>query len=106
MKFIWELKFIPIFQHKLDFADNVIYVIRNIAVPKSQDFISARFEEFSSSGIVFFLFQVSAAIHFDDEFSTRSAEVHDVVPKGMLSSEFNPIESFSSQVCPEFCFGS
>jgi len=84
----------------LNFTNHGIQIFLDIIIPEAQNFVSTQFKEMCALRVVFFSFQVSPTIQFDYEFTAGSAEVHDVIPNGMLSSKFNPVKFFSSQVCP------
>jgi len=47
--------------------------------------------------IVFSLIQVLAAIHLNDDFQARGAEIHDVRADGMLATEMDTSEVVAAQ---------
>lgn len=58
-------------------------------IPKTDNFVTQRVQEFGSLLVVFFLFQMLTAIQLNDEFLFDADEIRDVVSNSVLSSEID-----------------
>ena len=78
-------------QCKLNRADNTLNIIFHFIIPKSNDFITLRFQILSSFGITLFLIEMLTAIQFNYQLMFDRNEVNDITADGMLPSEIHPI---------------
>ncbi len=57
-----------LFQRKLDAAYHAVQVFLYFVIPKPQDAVASCFEKCGTLVVVFYLFQMLAAVQFDDKF--------------------------------------
>ena len=62
-------------------------------------------EAFGPRVVFLRLFRVLAAIYFDDQSMTQTAEIDYLIADGMLTANLHAIETFRAKVLPEEPFG-
>lgn len=85
-------------------AYHAIHIFDHVIVPKADDFVTLRFEILGSFFVILFLFQMLTAVHFDDEFFPRGAEIGDVGTDGVLTAE-TASQLVAARERPEFALG-
>ncbi len=74
-------------------------------VPKSNDFVSVRFEPSRSGRIFLKLLGMLPAVYLHDEPPPQTAEIRDVITDWMLSAELRTQQAPRAQVLPKQTFG-
>jgi hypothetical protein len=93
------------FQRFKNDTHDPIQVFLHFVVPKTQNPIAFCLKEYRAFVVVCGLFQVMAAIQFNDEFFTRGTKVNDVIANSVLSSEMDSLGLMRTQNLPKFGFG-
>ena len=74
-------------------------------IPKADDFITQRFEEYTSLCISFYLLQVLPTIGFHYQFRFYAYEINDIGFDDNLAFELIACRSMGAQVFPDLLFG-
>jgi hypothetical protein len=88
------------FQRGVDFFEDAVDIPHHVVVPKAQDEIAHRLQNFRSLRVTSCAHSMLAAIEFDDEMSVGAKEIDDKAVDGELSSEFPSTKAAITQTKP------
>jgi hypothetical protein len=88
----------------VDGLDHLVRPCEHVVVPEAQHSESSRSQEIITSGIIGLLFDVLAAVEFDDDQAIQAGEVADVETDLMLAAKLETRQLSSAQATPEETF--
>jgi hypothetical protein len=90
-------------QRHEDGAENVVRILKNIVVPKSQHPESESLQVVSATLVIGKLVEMLTSIDLDDDSALETDEIEDVASHAMLTAELHS-ELGVAQVPPQQCF--
>lgn len=72
-----------------DHTQNSIHILHDLIIPKTQHPVAGSSEICGSFHIIFSLVDMTAAIHFDDQFHIGRAKIHNIGADRVLPAEMN-----------------
>ena len=91
-------------QHAQDFRQNVVCLLQNLVIPKTQHGKAQAVEICRPRMVVCNLFCVLSAVCFDNQLGRYAHKINNIVSNRLLAAEFIAVQTACSQVLPQFCF--